>query len=502
MSIVQKYIFINLFLFYPPHSELCFSQTSIAIDNELITQIEEQFLSFHLNSLDTTLPSIPNHATRQFYIFHQEFYRFLSSQSEASLDNMESKWEDAISAIKELSDEDPLKEVMLAEVYGKRGIWEFMQKDYLTSIWYIRLSKNHIRNHAKDFPNNIENQKLRGLLNVLFGAVPKKYKWITRTLGFTGDVNLGIKQLNIASQQSPLLRLEAILLYYYATKNLENQPNKAILDLEQQIAQSPPSIVLDYCLIAGYMSLKQNEKAYKLLSKRDRYFYNPRVQFIPMWDFYYGKAYYYQANYQQTQKYLKRFLSNHKGDLFRTDAMFRMGMSYILSNNYPKGKSYLENLLHLSASDLEEDQYAFHMSQTFVNNEPSDNTKNLFRARNAYDGGYYQKALTLLDHLQNIYNTLDKEELTYLHYLLGRIYHSTGETSLAEEHYNKCISQPDNNTTRWLQAYSCYYIAQLASEHNKRTLAYNYFNKALSYDDYFYQPSLENQCKLALKRLE
>jgi len=480
--------------------QTCQASDTVPEDSALIRQIEQELFQFHLNSLDTSLQQIRHPFNKHFYTFHQRFYRYLSLQSPEALDDVEDLWDQTVEALKELPDNALRKEVMLAEVYGKRALWEFMEKDYLTSVWYIRLSKQHIRKQAKLHPQRTEHLRLLGLYNVLFGAVPQKYQWITNTLGFSGDVNTGLSQLRQAARQRDFLGLESIILHYFTTKNLGNQPDQALKELKSVIDQNPKSIILDYCLISGYLSMKYNDKAYQVLSGRDVYFQDSRVQFIPLWDFHYGRAYYYRASYQKALGCFNRFLNAHQGKIFRTDAMFRMGMSHILSGDYTRGKQYLEKLLEQSASDLEEDQYAFYLAESFVRQAPSRHTLELFRARNAYDGGYYSKALSILGKLDRTVLSIDN--LTYLYYLSGRIYHTTGDSDLAQEYYQLCIDQPDRQATRWQQAYSCYYVASLAHEQQDQPLAMNYYQKALTYDDYFYQPSLENQCQLALKRLE
>jgi len=460
--------------------------------------VENKLLQFHLNDLDQTLLQVDAPFIRHFYQFHKWTYQFVGSQSPAYLDTIKRIWDPTLSLIKAQPDTNPLKEVMLAEIYGKRALIEFIEKDYLTAVWYLRSCKSHINKQEKRFPERIEQKKILGLFNVLFGAVPKKYQWITQMLGFQGDIQEGITQLRQAAHTSQLLRLENTLFYYYATKNLIHQPQEAIQHLKRLQQNTPPSIILDYCLITGYIGLKMNEQAIQLLAYRDRYANNPKVFFIPLWDYYMGKSYYYKSAYSQAQTYFNRFLLNHEGNLYVTDAMFRMGMSYILANNYPAGKRHLQLLLQRPTSDLEEDQYAYHLSQTFISQPPPQTTRILFTARNAYDGGYYDRALSLLNELPTPLNT---EDQTFYYYLKGRIYHTIGESAQADSYYASCIQQPEAKNTKWQQAYACFYKANLAEARADVPQAKSFYQKALNYDEYFYQASLENQCKVAMGRL-
>ncbi len=477
------------------------SQGKILHQQDVHQQVEAKLFQFHLDETLDLLPKVENQGLAAFYRFQVYFYKYLTAQSKADLTSLRSNWETTLEVINELPADNSLRDILLSDVYAKKGMVEFLDKNYLKGAWDFKLSRSNLRKYQRANPGDPNSLKMEGLFNCLFGIIPKKYHWITQTLGFKGNVKRGIQQLEEAAEEGEILSTEAWLLHYFATKNLLNRPFVALERLEKLRSQHPSSILLDYCQVTGYMGVKQNEKALDILRKREEFLSHPEVFYIPLWDYHLARAYYYRAEYQQAQKMFATFAQQHKGDLYQTDAKFRLGMSFLLSGDYPSGKKHFHELASFEASDLEEDEYAHFVAKSFLKTKPSPNTLSLFKSRNAYDGGYYEKALSYLNPLSEQAIRLSPEELTFLYYLYGRIYHTQGKLSLAYDNYLKCIAQPDQHSVRWHQSYSCYYIGEIAKSQKNIELARSYYKKALSFDDYFYQSSLENQCKVALGEL-
>ena len=464
-------------------------------------QVEDKLFQFHLDETLDLLPRIENQGLAEFYRFQVYFYKYLTAQNTADLKTLRGNWELTLEAINDLPADNSRRDILLSDVYAKKGMVEFLDKNYLKGAWDFKLSRSNLRKYQRANPGDPNSLKMEGLFNCLFGIIPKKYHWITQTLGFKGNVNRGIQQLEEAAKEGEILPTEAWLLHYFATKNLLNRPFVALERLEKLRGQFPSSILLDYCQVTGYMGVKQNEKALKILRKRGEFLSHPAVFYIPLWDYHLARAHYYRAEYREAQRMFSTFATQHKGDLYQTDAKFRMGMSFLLLGDYSSGLQHFEELSASEASDLEEDEYAHFVAKSFLQTKPSSNTLTLFKSRNAYDGGYYEKALSYLNPLSEQAIRLSSEELTFLYYLYGRIYHTQGKLSLAYDNYLKCIAQPDQHPVRWHQSYSCYYIGEIAKSQQNTELAQSYYKKALSYDDYFYQSSLENQCKVALGNL-
>lgn len=470
-----------------------------AVDQyDIRKRIEYNLMHLYLDQAEIETSKLDNKAYQAYYRANILVYRFLSTYSTSYHEKLSKNWSETIHIIEELPTIDPMRNILLAELYCKRAALEFFERNYFTAIRYLQNGRNLIRKNEENFPDKIEHKKIQGLFNVAFGAVPRKYQWLSNFMGFKGDISTGIEELKKAAKYASLLPMEGEIMVYYVSKNMQNLPYKAMERLKLLKQKMNNNILLDVCLASGYLSVKENEAALEILQRRDFYLSDKRVFFVPLWDYLLGKAYYFKQNYHLAQVYFSQFLQSENGMLFRTDAMFRLGMAYTLNDNYHRGREIFSQLISDKNSGFEDDAYAAQMAQKFFVSEPSINVKALFKARNRYDGGYYGKALEILSSLSTQH--LNLQEKTELHYRYARIYHTQGKLDLANFHYQHCIAQPKSSQL-WLQVYAYYFSGEIAKEQQLTEKAKELYKKALSFDDYFYQDGLENRCKVALDEL-
>ena len=466
----------------------------------LVTQIENDLASFRLDDALKKAEKLESEAYRSFYQATALFYKYVSSLDVQYVLAFRSNWKSYESALATMADTDPLKAVMIAELNCKRAGIEFMDGKNLTAVRYAQSCRNHIRRNESQFPDNIEQRKILGLFNIVFSSVPRKYQWLSNMLGYRGDIETGLRQLEEASQQSKLLRLEAELIIFYVEKGMLSREKEAVDRMERIRKQRGPNMLIDYSLGAAYLNLKQNEKALEVLSRREQYAGDARVFFIPFWDYLMGRGYYFKADYQRAQIYFSRFLKGNKGTLFRTDATFRLGMALTLNDNYALGQHFFRQLASGTTSGFDEDEYAQYMAAQYAETAPGATIKALFRARNYFDGGYYDLATAILNDLQGRVSQLNDAEKTELHYRYARVLHGQGKSDQAIEQYQRCIEQPATDQL-WLQVYAHFYLGEIARARGEKEKARELYRKALGFNKYFYQAGLENRCKASMASL-
>jgi TolA-binding protein len=338
-----------------------------------------------------------------------------------------------------------------------------------------------------------------GAFNVIFGAVPSRYQWITESLGFEGDIATGLEQLSRASRQGKLLRLESVLFASYAEKIMLNDAPAALNRLKGEKEAHGATYLLDYFLALAHLQTRQNEQAIAILNQSEQY-ESPGVFPLPYWNYQLGKAYYYRDQQREAQRYLARFLKAYRGNMYRTDAAFRLGVSLTLSGQYQQAKKIFAHITKGEESGFELDEYAAFMAGRFLSAKPSEAELALFRARNFYDGGYEMEAAEILGHLEKRQD-LNEDETTELYYRWARLKHNQGQLVQAQQYYEKC-GTTEATYQRWLQAYALYYLGEIAQSQEDWDTAKAYYQDVLGRDDYFYQAGLENRCKTRLSALE
>ncbi|MEM7654801.1 MAG: hypothetical protein AAF399_01625, partial [Bacteroidota bacterium] len=408
---------LALWLIVPPQSTV--AQASV------IAQMEQHLAQFELNAAESLLPQLTEPGQRAFYEANIQTYEFLRTMDKEVLRRFREDWEQWEDQLDNLSETDQQKYVMMAELHSKRAIMEFLDQNYLTSVRYARTARVHIKRNQRRFPDNVEQLKILGVFNIAFGAVPSKYQWITNALGFRGDLQVGVEQLTKAADEGKLLPLETELLLCMVRKNILDQADLARERIETQQRIRGGNMLLEYLLATLYLDVKQNEQALAILENDDRY-RSGEVSYLLFWDYQLGKAHYFKDDLREAQRYFARFLRDYKGEFMRTDANFRLGMALTLNGSYGLGKEFFSNVANAEDSDWEEDAYARHMAQKFQHEAPSEVWQQLFRARNYFDGGYYDRAIAALDALNKLPGALTEGDRAESAYRYGRIYHSRG----------------------------------------------------------------------------
>lgn len=464
-------------------------------------EIEHAILNLQFEKATNKLVQLSSPAHTAYYEFSISVYQFLATQDNQYFRRMRSIWKYEEGSIEKLPDSDPQKRLLLAEIHCKRAAVEFLKGNYFTAVQYARSGRNYAIEQAKLFPQDLAINKVLGVFNAMFGAVPSRYLWLTEMLGYEGDVQQGLKQLRLASQSKKgFMIIEADLFASYIEKIMLNQSQAALERLISTRKIKGKSAVVDYFCALAYMQNKQTEQALGLLQNQLASTDIERLK-MPYWDYQLGKAYYYRGNYAQAYPYFKRFLETYKGKLFRTDACFRLGMAYTLNGDDAQGKRYFSLINSGDDSGFDQDEYAAHLAKRFERSTPSPALQDLFRARNYYDGGYFSKAEALLLALEQKGPSLSAEERTELRYRLGRLYHAQNQLAKAQTYY-EASAQESVEEQKWLQAYAQYYIGEIAFSKALFPQARGHYEAALAYDDYWYQSGLENRCKSRLSEMK
>jgi len=489
---IQALLTLLLFVYYPSQS-VARKITRVEIENDLE--------KFYLIPAESKLHLLGNDSYEAFYESNIWVYKYLATENADYARKFEASWKANYKRISSLPTTDALRNVFLAEMYGKRAILAMIQENYFAAVRYARQCKILIEANKKRFPHNVEQEKLLGLFNIAFSSVPRKYQWLTNLLGYKGDLKKGMVQLQKAVEKSSLLRMEAQFVSYYIERNILVKPKDALQRIYGEKIRSGSSVLVDFCLASAYIRMKKNDKALSILQKRTQYANDLKVFFIPYWDYMLGKAHYHKENYGSALKYFKKFREGHKGAMFHSDAMFREGMCHVFSDEYEAGKGVFKKLLASKQANFDSDEYGKHIAGEFIANKPGKSRISLFRARNLADGGYTDKALGELKNLQLRYSNLTSANKTELYYRYGRIYHDLGSFSKAKANYLKCLEHTSGDRL-WMQVYALYYLGELMEKEGRKDTAKGYYKKALKYDKYFYQAGLESRCKTALHNLK
>ena len=479
-----------------------FSLSAHPADRVAMRQVEDLLIELRLDAAQSLVDNFQNAAYQAFFQNNIHLYRALSSLDPHKSDLYRSHWDQEFSLVEDLPENDSLREVMLADLSAKRAIVEFIQHNYFSSVKYVRAARKYLDISYSKYGRMVEQLKLEGLFEVMLGSLPEQYHWIAHPLGLSGDVTTGIRYLRLSASTCRLLNAESYLLLALVEKNILDKPAQTLHRLSNYQQRRPgKSILIDFFLASCHQRLKQNEESLEILGSRTDY-PESAVSPFPFWDYLAGKAWYFKGDMSQARASFSRFLDSYTGSLFRTDATFRIGMSCLLSGHAANARPWFARIVAADAADqFDEDEYAAAMSARFLAQAPGPVLLQLFRARNAYDGGYFGKATSILEETRDRF-ALRPAELVEWHYRMGRILHDEQNLEGAARQYQQALRYDADEYSSWLQAYSCFYLADISLESGNKMAAREWIDMALDMDDYYYQSGLENRCKSLLSALE
>jgi len=434
-----------------------------------------------------------------YYQSRIAFLGFLTTESPAKWERFLSLSKSSLQTLDLISDQDPEKRVMMAELFFLRGIGKMMAKRYLSSAFDIKSACNLLDKNQQLFPANVEQRKLLGIFHVAMSSIPRKLRWLSNALCFRGDLETGLQYLEDAADHSRLLAAESEIMLFYFEKNLLAQSDQALARMDNLLQEHPGSIVYSYLKLSALLEARKVDQALDFCTVQEPLFLeNTQADTLQIWYYTRAKAHYFKLEFEAAIRNFNQFLNHYEGKTLYSDALFRKGMALVLQDRYPEARRVFHQMANVESSTFDEDEYATHMASIYRFTEPSETDKDLFRARNLFDGGYYHQSLGFLSQLPA---SLNQNQLAEFHYRRGRNHQALERPVQAKEDYLAC-TQTTPGHSLWMKVYAHYYLGQLAGMESKNAEAKSWYEKALKFDGYEYQSGLEQRSKAALHQLK
>lgn len=469
---------------------------------EALVDIERAMTRLELGSATLQTLQLRDKKQRTYYQMRILFLQHLVDEPSGFLERFVSHAKTALAELDALPEADPDKEWMMAEVFFLRGVVRAMHKQVVSSAVDMKSACDLASRAHASHPKLADPLKLIGVFNVAMSAVPRKLQWLGNALCFKGDLHTGLRQLATVAGSGRYLAVEAEILLFYFEKNLLSQPDAALRRAKALRARQPESKVFNYLLLSILLELRDIDAAIALGTEMEPVFRGQDDSDpLPIWSFNLGKAYFFRLDYPAAILHFDRFLNMYRGNTLRADALYRKGMALTLSGRYSEAKTVFLKFAGLEGSQFDADEYARKQATAYILHEPGRIDKQLYAARNLFDGGYYRRSLDSLVGLQAPQVVLTDNQKTELHYRLARNHHALNALPLARQHYEEAVRQLPG-AALWMKVYSLYYLARIAEAGGDLEKAKGLYRAALAFDGYPYQSGLEQRCKAALQQLK
>ncbi len=340
------------------------------------------------------------------------------------------------------------------------------------------------------FPDYLPILKTAGMLEIIVGSVPEKYKWVLSLLDMSGSVPSGLADLGKVGSSTSVLATEAKLLRALVQGFILSEAGGALndmLEIERERKGNP--LILFLCASLA-MKDSRSELALRMLNTL-----SDSTSGTPLYYAWYleGEAYLHKGDYVNSILAYRWFINHQTGQNYIKDAWYKIGLCHWLNGNKSEALKIFQEARNKGKEATEADKSA---SRNLAEKDPPNIP--LSRIRYYTDGGYYQQAEALLSTLSEKDFTTKKDGVEY-YYRSARLAHKMGKSG-AVCLYEKTIAMA--GLENWYFApNACLQLGYIYQSRNDLQRSAEYFERALSYKSHEYKNSIDSKARSALAQL-
>lgn len=396
----------------------------------------------------------------------------------------------------------PYYRYCLAELNLQWAFSRIKYKEYLLAVIEAKRAYKLLKKNEEEYPDFVLNKKGLGILNILIGSIPDEYQWIVKAYGMNGNIRAGMEELEAlckAAYSNPeysYLKTESAYILTFIYIDFWNDKSKLIYlqnILEKEYGTNPalyPPLV-KLCLSKINLFQGKTDRVIEILSQ-----YKSDKDDLELYQLSYNLALAKLNRLDNdAEEYFKNYLTKFRGQNLIKCSYQKMAWCELLKGNIDKYNQYME-LIKINGNEIiDEDKQA---EKEAVKKE-IPNTY-LLRARVLCDGGYFEKAISILFEKKStdVFKT-PKDALEFT-YRLARIYHLWKKYDEAILYYEMTIKN-GAESEYYFAANSCLQLGIIYETRKDYDKARLYFEKCKTMKNDEYKNSIRQNAKAGLKRI-
>ncbi|PWJ44695.1 tetratricopeptide repeat protein [Sediminitomix flava] len=395
------------------------------------------------------------------------------------------KIKDLIYKTKDIKD-SVRRSLLESELRLHRSILLLRYQSYFYAFLEFQKSYNLVRKLRKaNLEDNLAFKKLEGIYQTVLSAIPEKYKWIGSMLALEGDKELGVEYLEQVIDQEP--NSDAVLYYSLLKSFVLYDKDKALQYFDLEKFNTYPLV---FQTTIAFIALKQN-KALEVVKNTSVYnFHNS-----------YGISAYLKGNlifmlgdYNEARKVFISYFDRNRYGMYVKDALYRIALSYWFEGNDEQCRRYLDMISEYGNDITSVDRYAQNFSETFDFRD-----KELCESRILFDGGNFEKALEVINQLDE--KKLPLKTMIEYTYRKARILDEKGDIEKATALYKNTLAI-GLGSKEYYPANSALLLGEYYefSERNIAQARY-YYEYVLNIEEHQYKRELDHKASIAIERI-
>lgn len=417
----------------------------------------------------------------------------ISSPQEQTYELYVSKSHELLGEIRKIKSESPWKSYCIADMELYEAGIHAKNSQMAKAAGGVSTCYKTLKKSIADHPDFAPSYKAYGLLEAGIGTLPDTYQKMISILGYKGSLNEGYKHLSKAARDTNYwVAREAQYLKMAVELYLMNDPDLAWKTIVKATPDRGQNLVATFFYANTAMKCGRNDEAIRVLQERPTNEEYARFYFL---DFLLGTAKLCRLD-QDANVYINRFIEGQKTGDYIKSAYNKLLWYCITTGDSTNYQDYRSRVISRGSVALEEDKQALFEVVDGVRPDPE-----LLKVRCLFDGGYYDRALSIIGPMREKQFDLLEHRIEY-NYRKGRVYQMLGEDKLAIAFFKEAIER-GKNVPLYYAAYAACYIGEIYEGNGDYEKAREYFRKAVDLGKgTTFGKSIEHRSKSGLVRLE
>ncbi|MBN4065801.1 tetratricopeptide repeat protein [Candidatus Amoebophilus asiaticus] len=427
-----------------------------------------------------------------------EFFVVFIGENENDFHNYKEGYEKRLEKINPANEDSPFYLFIKAELLIQSAFIRIKFDEYITASYEFYKAYNLIEDNISKYPAFKPNYKCLGMLHALVGSVPEKYRWVINLIGLEGTLEQGLAELkelikdkDLDKKYRSLYVNETKILSTFILIQLKLSDQREWEHIDFTEAEIQDNLLFQYITATKQIKSYQNDTAIIILENRSQ-----SAAYYPFYflDYLTGLTKFRRLD-SGAYVHFEKFLFHFKGINYIKDAYQKLAWYHLINKDTVKYHYYISLCKKAGFTYIDEDKNAAKEADSGI--IPN---VNLLKARLLFDGGYFSRALAILENHQRN-EDVNEEEKAEIVYRKARILHEWGKWDEAMPYYLGTIERY-GKTTHYYAANAALNVGYIYEEKGDLEKAQYFFTKCLKMDDHEYKQSINYKAKLALKRIE
>lgn len=339
----------------------------------------------------------------------------------------------------------------------------------------------------------------QGVCEVAAGSVPRKYRWLTRLVGFSGTVASGLDHLAQAADGDGAQAVEAAAVLAVVSQSYHEGQAGGQERLRRLAAAYPSSPALAY--LDGYYHFAERRavEAEAAFRRAAAALEVPGTAALPTVQAHLGLALFRQDRFAEAAPVLEQFARDARGAALVAQATLHAGLAYELTGDRRRAEALYRRVR--SSRDYDSDLAAVRDAERRLAAPMTDAERTLLLGATAFDGGHYEDAVSTLQPLVagGAAAPVERAEAAYR---TGRAFQMLRRWDDALRHFRLATDRPGDPRARW-GPWARFHSGEVLVAQGQPAEAREVFQAVLADESEFdYSKALEQRTRAALDRLE